>query len=117
MTTNENSMQSTAHKVGWWTLFIIGLLMALNHLSLMFILADEFVLFAGWAAFNLYALVVLYVPFRRGEKWAWNTSWLLPIFTASPAMPGLGDSEFGPYYLGAALLCVVALIITKSAFD
>jgi len=43
--------------------------MTLNHLSLMFILDDP-VLFLGYAAFNLYALLVIAIPFRRCEKWA-----------------------------------------------
>jgi hypothetical protein len=32
---------------------------------------DEPVLFFGYAAFNLYALLALAIPFRRWEPWAW----------------------------------------------
>lgn len=32
---------------------------------------DEPVLFFGYAAFNLYALLALAIPFRRWERWAW----------------------------------------------
>jgi hypothetical protein len=70
MTTDSAPTKSTGYKVGWWMLFVLAALMALNHLVLMFFVSGEFVLFAGWAGFNLYVLAVLYFPFRKGEKWA-----------------------------------------------
>jgi hypothetical protein len=114
MSTDSTPTQSKGYKIGWWMLFVLGILMALNHFVLMFVLPGEFVLFAGWTGFNLYALAVLYIPFRKGEKWAWNASWILPIFTASPLN---GDPTIAPYYTGVAILCIVGLFLTKSAFN
>lgn len=114
MTTDSNLTQNTKFKIGWWILVISAILMALQHFSLMFFIPDEFVLFAGWTGFNLYVVAVLYIPFRNGEKWAWNATWIFPVFTASPAS---GDPTIGPYYAGIAVLCVVGLLLTKSVFD
>lgn len=104
---------STKFKIGWWILIGLGVLMTLNHLVLGFIMMNEFVLFAGWTGFNLYALVILFVPFRRGEKWAWYASWILAIITASPL---LGDPSIAPYYTGASVLLIIGLLLTRSEF-
>ena len=36
-----------------------------------------------WVGFNIFALVVLLGPYRRGERWAWYTLWLLPLLWLS----------------------------------
>ncbi len=32
-----------------------------------------------WVGFNILALAVIVGPYRRGERWAWYTLWLLPL--------------------------------------
>ena len=32
----------------------------------------------SWVSFEILALVVILIPFRRGERWAWWALWLLP---------------------------------------
>jgi hypothetical protein len=76
--------QNTRFKIGWILLLVSATLMALMHFSLIFILNDpSLFIIAGF--FNLYALLVILIPFRRGEKWAWAATWLLPIGLALPA--------------------------------
>ena len=36
-----------------------------------------------WIAFSLVALVLLLIPYRRGERWAWVSLWLLPLLWLS----------------------------------
>jgi len=48
----------------------------------------------SWVGFEILALVVILVPFRRGERWAWWTLWMLPglwlcLFVLSPDLRGL----------------------------
>jgi hypothetical protein len=112
METNATTDRSTTFRIGWLILLILSGLAAINHIVLTFVL-DEPVLFIGWAAYNLYAIAVLYFPFRRGERWAWFTSWLLVIGFASLI---LFDAEVGPFYLGAAVLFTIGLLLTRSAF-
>ena len=45
--------------------------------------------------FNILALVMTLIPYRRGERWAWFTLWMLPLlwvsqFVLSPdlSLPG-----------------------------
>lgn len=100
--------------VGWILLLSISMLMALNHVALIFFM-NERTLFIGWAAFNLYSTLVLWIPFRRGERWAWLVSWISVIALASLIA---FDSQVGPLYLGAAVLMAVGLALTfpKSAY-
>ena len=36
-----------------------------------------------WVGFNVIALVLALIPFRRGERWAWYTLWTLPLLWLS----------------------------------
>ena len=45
-----------------------------------------------WVGFNILALAVIVGPYRRGERWAWYTLWLLPLlllsyFVLAPYLP------------------------------
>ena len=112
MATKTALAQNSRFKVGWILLLVIDALMALNHLTLIFIL-DEPNLFIGFTLFNLYALLVLLIPFRRGETWAWLATWLLPIGLVLPAAT---DPNIAVYYFGSAAVCGVGLLLTMQEF-
>ena len=104
--------QKSRFKIGWIILIVSAALMTLNHFTLIFFL-DEPVLFTGFAAFNLYALIVILIPFRQGEKWAWLATWILPIGLALPAST---DPNLAIFYFGVAGVCVVGLLLTLRDF-
>lgn len=112
MSVQTFSTKNARFKAGWILLLIITGLMALMHLGLIF-WEDEPVLFIGYAAFNLYALLVIAIPFRRGERWAWLASWILPVGTALPAA---SDPNIAPYYYTLAALLVLGLLVTMRDF-
>src|SRR5687767_3994363 len=99
-------------KMGRIILMIATALMTLNHGVLMFVL-DEPVLFLGFAAFNLYALLVIAIPFRRHELWAWYATWILPVGLAIPAF---SDPNIAPFYFVIAAACALALLLTMRDF-
>ena len=104
--------QNMRFKVGWIILLITAALMAFMHFGLLFVL-DEPVLFTGFTAFNLYALLVILIPFRRGEKWAWFATWILPLGLALPAST---DANIAILYYGFAAACVLGLLLTMRDF-
>ena len=114
MSTQALAERNATFKMGWIALLVISALMALWHTAAVFIMVDETTLFLGWAAFNLYSTIVLYIPFRRGQKWAWYTSWILVIGFAAPIL--FSQESFTVYYLGAAVLMAVAMLLTRPAF-
>jgi len=97
--------------IGRIILLVAAALMTLNHTVLFFAL-DNPVLFLGYAAFNLYALIVIAIPFRRYEKWAWYATWILPIGLALPAT----DPKLAPFYSIVAAACVLGLLLTMRDF-
>ena len=113
MSAVTNLTRNFRFKSGWIILIVSAALMALNHLSLIFFL-DEPVLFSGFAAFNLYAFLVIYIPFRRGEKWAWYATWILPIGLALPATTT--DPGIAIYYYVVAGVCLLGLLLTMRDF-
>jgi hypothetical protein len=65
-----------------------------------------------WVGFNLFALIMTLIPFRRGERWAWFTLWMLPLlwlfqFVLSPDLS---------YYLVLAIISTVGLILPYRRF-
>ena len=113
MSANVSFGQNSRFKFGWIILLVSAALMALGHFSMIFVLPDELTLFAGFAAFNLYAFLVIYFPFRRGEKWAWVATWILPIGLALPAAT---DPDIAIYYYAVAGVCLLGLLLTMRDF-
>jgi hypothetical protein len=65
-----------------------------------------------WVGFNVLTLVIILVPYRRDERWAWYTLWLLPLlwlslFVLAPDLP---------YYLVLAILTTVGLVLPYRRF-
>src|SRR5215211_796824 len=114
MVATANVSHNARFKTGRIILLVAAALMTLNDAVLMFVLDDP-VLFLGYAAFNLYALLVIAIPFRRGEKWAWYATWILPSGLALSAVLA-GDPKITPFYLAVAAACVLGLLLTMRDF-
>ena len=112
MSTLINVSHTSRFQIGRIILLVAAGLMTLNHSVLIFALDDP-VLFMGYAAFNLYALIVIAIPFRRHEKWAWYATWVLPIGLAIPAST---DPKLAPFYYIVAAACVLGLLLTMRDF-
>jgi hypothetical protein len=112
MSANVQFGQNSRFKIGWIILLVSAALVTLGHLSMIFIL-DEPNLFTGFAAFTLYSFIVILNPFRRGEKWAWLTTWILPVGLAIPAAT---DPNIAIYYFGIVAVCVLGLLLTMRDF-
>jgi len=113
MTVSTIPAQNSRFKIGWIILLVSTALMTFMHFSMIFILKEP-LLFLGFAFFNLYALMVILIPFRRGEKWAWFATWLFPIGLALPGFLTQG-SEIAFYY-GVAAVCALGLFLTTQDF-
>jgi hypothetical protein len=111
MVTSGRLAQGAFYKTGWILALVVSVLMTLNHLVLIFVL-NQPTLFVGWTAFNVYACLVLWFPFRQGARWAWWVSWVLVIAFASVIF---FDTQIGTLYLGAAAIIAVGLLLTASA--
>src|SRR5262245_58601517 len=96
---------SSRFKVGWILLLALTVLMVLNHVVLIFVMTEP-VLFLGWSAFNLYALTVLWFPFRATQKWAWYATW---IMIAGFSVIIFFDAEIGWLYLSTAVLMALGM--------
>ncbi len=99
-------------KIGWIVLLLSATLITLSHFGLIFFLSEPD-LFVGWTAFNLYSLLVIAIPFRGLEKWAWFATWILPVGLAAVAGT---DGEIGPYFYAMSVVCVLGLLLTMRDF-
>jgi hypothetical protein len=112
MPANTIPAPTVRFKIGWIALLVVAALTTLGHTVMIFAL-DEPNLFTGFAAFNLYSLAVILIPFRRLERWAWLVTWVLPIGLAVPAAT---DANLTIYYFGIAAVCVLGLLLTMRDF-
>ena len=114
MSTQTTATHSDTFTIGWIVLLSISVLSTLWLIILMFTFVDEAPFFMGWAAFSLYTSLVLYIPFRRGEKWAWYSTWIQVILFASTFF--FGTPEIATKYFVAAGLMALCLLLTGPAF-
>jgi hypothetical protein len=112
MVTSGRLVRGASFKTGWVLLLVVSVIATLNHLVLIFALNQQ-LLFLGWTAFNLYACLVLWFPFRKRERWAWGAMWILVIAFAGVIF---FDRQIGALYLGAATLIAAGLLLTAAAF-
>ena len=78
-------------------------------------------LFQAWGTtmlgFGIFTIAVSYVPYRRGERWAWYIMWYLPVFlllgTAANYMWG---GESWPVELGFLLVSLAGLLLPYRKF-
>jgi len=61
--------------------------------------------------FNILALVIALIPYRRGERWAWFTLWLLPLLWVSQFALATDLT-----YLILAVLTTVGLVLPCRRF-
>ncbi len=111
MSTQSATTPTTLFKVGWITLLVLSVIFIVWHIALTFM--DNDPLLIAWVAFPLYAAVILLIPFRRGEKWAWYASWILALGFASVIF---FQTSFGVYYFGVAVVMALVLLLTRPAF-
>lgn len=114
MSTQTTATHSDTFTIGWIVLLSISVLSTLWLIILMFTFVDEAPLFMGWAAFSLYTSLVLYIPFRRGEKWAWYSTWIQVIVFGSAIF--FGAPEITMKYSVIAGLMALCLLLTGPAF-
>ena len=114
MLTQTNATDSAAFNIGWMVLLLISVLATLN-LMMLPAYGDDVGLAIGWTGYSLYATVLFAIPFRRGERWAWYTSWILVIGFAAPILfiPGEGMAAI---YLIIAGMMALSLLLTRPAF-
>ena len=103
---------NTRFKIAWIIILTSAALATISYLVMIFVDtgADFFI---PYTAFNLYGFLVLLIPFPRGQKWAWWSTWILP---ASMALTGFYHPEFAPYYFGGAAVFAVGLLLTMRDF-
>lgn len=107
------SNHSATSKAGWGILLFVAVSNVLGHIGLAIFESGPDTVFIAWASFNLLAAVILAIPYRRGEKWAW----VVISLTAVPfALVIFSNPEIGPIYLGEAALIVVGQVLTYNAF-
>ena len=113
MSTQTVTTRSATFEACRIIMLIISIFATLNTIMLP-VYGDPIVLSIGWTGFSLYASLVLAIPFRRGERWAWYTSWILVIAFAAPIL--IIRESYTVMYLVAAGVMALCLLLTRPAF-
>lgn len=66
---------------------------------------------------NLFALLVLWFPFRHGEMWAWSVLWFYPIMFAWHYFHYAKGTKFSIMQIVYCIISAAALIFTYSNFN
>lgn len=109
--------ERTVGRIGWWVLVVLTALLALNHVAGTLLFAnstDESLMFMGFAALELLALIVLFIPYRRKEMWAWGATWvsIIPVGLVF----AFGTDAIGVFYVSVAAVMALAQLLTLANF-
>ena len=119
MTAQTQETRSDNFMTGWVVLLIISGLASLNHMMLP-LYGDPFALGVIAVGYSLFAILVLAIPFRRGERWAWYASWIQVVGFASLIFSGISAPEMRPvvaaYTIGAIVMAICLLITWPTFF-
>jgi hypothetical protein len=103
-------------RIAWWVLFVSTSLFALNHIvgAVTFATSgDETVMFLIFGALNLLTLVVLLVPYRARERWAWWAIWIpIAAMFVGPLVFGLGPITV-IYVVGGVVMAAAHLMAAR----
>src|SRR4051794_35674852 len=102
MTAPPRTSASRAARVAFWVLVVLTGVLAAIHLAGILFIADgddERLMFTCFTALNALSLVVLLVPFRGGQPWAWAASWIRVVPNAL-VLPLIGREGPGLQYVG-----------------
>jgi hypothetical protein len=105
---SRSGPRSTAFRVGWLVLVVAAALGVIAHGTGVFVIAQEEpepLMFAAFAATNAYALVVLLVPYRRLERWAWAVTWI-NVAATGMVFVWLRDGVGFSYLVGAVVMAL-----------
>jgi hypothetical protein len=110
-------VERTVGRIGWWVLVALTTLLAINHAAGAFLFANsatESLMFGMSAALQILALIVLFIPYRRNELWAWVATWvsIIPV----GLVIAFGADEIGIFYLATAAVMTLAQLVTLPNF-
>lgn len=68
------------------------------------------------AGLGLFGLLIVLVPFRRGERWAWLVLWFYPLFWAMHLFGGLPPGRDHVHQVLFLVVSAVGLLATSGSF-
>ncbi len=117
MSTTPEPTQTPSQRYGWAIMFATGIILSLNYVYLVFYLEDP-MLGLGFLGLSLFATSIAYFPYRRGERWAWYTMWIVPAVMILATLREFATDQpgIGLLYLGFTALALVGLLLPFRVF-
>ncbi len=104
-------------RVAWMVLLLLSSAYAINHILGVATFSEndtDRLMFVGFAALNIYTVIVLLTPYRTREPWAWGITWVsVAVFAICPL---LIPPPIGTFYLGSAIVMAVAQLAALPDF-
>lgn len=113
----STAKRSRASRLGWGILLVLTGILGLNGVGL-YLFVDTHVertIGVLLMAFGALALTVALDGFRHGTRWAWQTTWLVPISLAAIGLHSLrGDRADVPaFYLGLTAVALAGQLLAR----
>ncbi|TAK35814.1 MAG: hypothetical protein EPO28_14165 [Saprospiraceae bacterium] len=69
------------------------------------------------AGLNLFALLIIWTPFRHGELWAWMSLWFYPLMFAWHYLHYATKTKFSKVQIVYCVVSIAALLASYSQFN
>jgi len=113
MSDSAMNSRATIFKIGFWILVLTIAGNAAGRLLIHFY--DKDLVTLVWAEYSLLGAVVLLIPYRRLEKWAWYAIWVLAV--SFGLMTFYLPNGLGSIFLILAFVIAISQLLTYRAFS
>ncbi len=110
----RDGLTGPASRSAWILLVFLSAAWAVNHVFGAFVSDRTLWLFVPFALLDLAAVVILFVPYRRLQMWAWWAVWLEVAAVAS--VVAWAEPAVGLWYGAVAVVMGIAQLVTLPRF-
>lgn len=110
----RDGLTSPASRSAWGLLVFLSAAWTLNHVFGALVSDRTLWLFVPFALLDLAAVVILLVPYRRLQIWAWWVVWL--EIAAVGSVVAWAEPAVGPWYGAVAVVMGIGQLVTLPSF-
>ncbi len=108
-------------KAAWILLAVIGAAILLFGLVAALLPGPNDALFyraigVAYIGMGLFGTLIAVIPFRRGERWAWFSLWVYPIFWSAHLLANLPPGQDHIHQVAFIILSLGSLLVSMRAF-
>ncbi len=112
---------SPLHKAAWISLAVIGAAIFLFGLVVAIWPGPSDILYlraigVAYTGMGIFGILIAVIPYRRGERWAWFSLWVYPVFWSAHLLGNLPPGQDHIHQVVFIILSLASLLVSMRGF-